>query len=619
MSCTNIVENGRKKRLTAEAIAAMLELPLDSEDELEMNEDDFDFSASDDDSDYEPEINGEDTNVEKEEHGENIYVGIETAEQPIVHQVTAEDSVLDWKNIPFTWKKHSLTVTEEDKHFEGNDCLPDEVMELDTPYQFFKYFFTDELMDKIIQESKLYRIQQNPNKPLVMTKDDLQKYIGICFLTSVQRNSNIRDYWKDVIGNSLIQDTMSINTFEKIRASLHFNDNSQQVGPGQPGFDKLFKIRPVIDGLLKTFNSIPMEENVSIDEQMCATKLRHHLKQYMPDKPHKWGFKLFLLCGISGYTYNFEVYSGQENDSTSRFEGEPDLGASSNIVVRLARLIPKNKKYKLYFDNYYTSVPVIVYLYKEGIFSLGTVRRNRIRNCMLPSEVEYKKMPRGSSDEYVAEIKGVSVSSVIWKDNKCVTLLSTLSGVEPMSTIRRFDKKKKIHIDIDCPNIIRFYNKHMGGVDGVDSHVGRHKIQMKSKKWYFRLFYHFLDLAIINAWTVYKKKAAYDQTKIVLNQKDFRVQVAKSLCTLGFHAQKRGRPGNEIQKQLEERQKRARTSIAPTKDVRQDSIDHWPQWNSSRNRCKLPKCTGKTFVSCAKCNTFLCFNKDKNCFKNYHQ
>ena len=201
-------------------------------------------------------------------------------------------------------------------------------------------------------------------------------------------------------------------------------------GLGQPGFDKLFKIRPVMDSLLKTFQSIPMEENVSIDEQMCATKIRHHLKQYMSDKPNKWRFKLFLLCGVSGFTYNFEVYSGQENDLLARAEREPDLGASSNIVVRLARLIPRNKNYKLYFDNYYTSVPLIVYLYNEGIFSLETVRRNSIRDCKLPLEVVYKKTVRGSSEEYVAEINGVSASSVIWKNNKCVTLLSTQCGIE---------------------------------------------------------------------------------------------------------------------------------------------------------------------------------------------
>jgi hypothetical protein len=51
-----------------------------------------------------------------------------------------------------------------------------------------------------------------------------------------------------------------------------------------------------------------------VDEQLCATKARHFLKQYIPIKPHKWGYKLLVLAGISGFAYDIEIYSGQENN-----------------------------------------------------------------------------------------------------------------------------------------------------------------------------------------------------------------------------------------------------------------------------------------------------------------
>ena len=73
----------------------------------------------------------------------------------------------------------------------------------------------------------------------------------------------------------------------------------------------------------------------------------------MPAKPHNWGIKLFVLCGPSGNSYGFEVYTGQEDDPSGRSD-EPDLGASSNVVMRLSRKIPRNVGYKLYFDNYYS-------------------------------------------------------------------------------------------------------------------------------------------------------------------------------------------------------------------------------------------------------------------------
>ena len=71
---------------------------------------------------------------------------------------------------------------------------------------------------------------------------------------------------------------------------------------------------------------------LSTDEQMCSTKVGHYLKQYLPKKPHKWGFKLYLLSSFYGYAYKFEIYSGQ--DLTMRQAGEPDLGSTSNIVLR---------------------------------------------------------------------------------------------------------------------------------------------------------------------------------------------------------------------------------------------------------------------------------------------
>ena len=88
--------------------------------------------------------------------------------------------------------------------------------------------------------------------------------------------------------------------------------------------------------LLKIFQEHLVEECLSIDEQICATKARSYLKRYLPSKSHKWGHKLFVLCGISGYSYDFEIYTGQENDVGHRLTEEQDVGASANVVVRLS-------------------------------------------------------------------------------------------------------------------------------------------------------------------------------------------------------------------------------------------------------------------------------------------
>lgn len=108
-------------------------------------------------------------------------------------------------------------------------------------------------------------------------------------------------------------------------------------------------------------------------------------------------------------------------------------------------MVPRNVNHIIYFDNFYTSVPLVTYLAKEGIFSLGTVRVNRLRNCKLPEKntIMKKNVPRGFYEENVATVDDIDVSAVLWKDNKPVNLLSTYVGAEPATTVTRFDKSKR--------------------------------------------------------------------------------------------------------------------------------------------------------------------------------
>lgn len=78
--------------------------------------------------------------------------------------------------------------------------------------------------------------------------------------------------------------------------------------------------------------------------------------------------QICVLCGVTGLAYKFEIVTGTENIVLL---GEPDIGA--NLVMRMARGIPKYQNYYLYFDNYFTSLSLLEHLAKEGILSLETV------------------------------------------------------------------------------------------------------------------------------------------------------------------------------------------------------------------------------------------------------
>ncbi|KAL4126598.1 hypothetical protein QTP88_010810 [Uroleucon formosanum] len=464
-----------------------------------------------------------------------------------------------------TWSKDNFPPV--DTNFFGNSTLAEDIMELETPFQIFKYLFTVDLMQHICDETYKYGLQNSFSNPLKLSIDDLQKYIGVLVLMSIVNISNVRKYWAPYLGNQVIKDTMSLNIFEKIRSNLHFNDNTLETrGPNR---DKTHKIRPIIETLKNSFSRVPLKEHLAVDEQMCSTKARSSVKVYMPNKPHKWG-------------------------------------SSANVVVRLARIIPKRQSYKLFFDNYYTTLPLLVYLKKENILSLGTVRRNRLKNVMLPDDSIMLKKPRGTYDHCVTNIRSTDIVAITWKDTKNVNLLSTFAAIEPVTKVSIYDRKLNKRVEVDCPHIIKVYNTHMGGVDLLDGLLGRHKIKMRIRKWYMRLFHHLLDVTI------------NDNILLLL---EFREQLALSLCKLGENnTPKRGRPSNDIETGIIKKGKLGtkQKEMAPPKEIRTDRYDHWPTTNQKKTRCKKPGCKGFTFSKCGKCNVSLCCGKGLECFTQWH-
>lgn len=108
----------------------------------------------------------------------------------------------------------------------------------------------------------------------------------------------------------------------------------------------------------------------------------------------------------------------------------------------MSRKIPNNAHYKLFFDNYYTSLPVMVYLEKKGIHTVGTFRRNRFPNILLADDKQMMKRERVFSEECFTVLENVPVTAVAWKDNKVVHVTSTFVGELEKSTVSRYDKKK---------------------------------------------------------------------------------------------------------------------------------------------------------------------------------
>ena len=93
-----------------------------------------------------------------------------------------------------------------------------------------------------------------------------------------------------------------------------------------------------------------------------------------------------------------------------------------------------------------------------------------------------------------------------WQDNGAVTLASSFLGIDEKDQVKRWSASARDHVMVDRSNskCVQVYNDHMGGVDKLDFLISLYRIQAKTRKWPVRLIFHFIELALANAWLEYR-------------------------------------------------------------------------------------------------------------------
>ena len=59
--------------------------------------------------------------------------------------------------------------------------------------------------------------------------------------------------------------------------------------------------------------------------------------------------------------------------------------------------------------------------------------------------------------------------------------------------------------EVNCPQLVKDYNAGMGGVDLSDQLINKYNILMKTNKWWKILFFHLIDISVVNAYILYKQ------------------------------------------------------------------------------------------------------------------
>ena len=329
------------------------------------------------------------------------------------------------------WKHSDLLVIDD---FEWN--LP--ILALDShepPSSLFEMFLTVDILQFICNESVRYA-QSKRRHSYKLELHDLKAFIAIlliCGYVDLPRRPIFLECSADV-HNDAVSSMISRNRFDEIIKYLNLADNISLHSN-----DKLRKVQPLLNKLNEQClsNNLP-EQTVSINESMVPYFGRHGCKQFMKNKPVKFGYKLWVAATPLGYAIQFYPYMGKDDFF------DPDLGLGGSVVDKLTDSLPKHagSNYHIITDNFFTSPQLLRSLREKGIAATGTVRLNRVENAPLKPVKEMEKLERGSADVVIND--NAKIAFVRWKGNKVVPVISSKYGLNPTAETKQYIKEKKV-------------------------------------------------------------------------------------------------------------------------------------------------------------------------------
>ena len=190
------------------------------------------------------------------------------------------------------------------------------------------------------------------------------------------------------------------------------------------------------------------------------------------------------------------------------------------------------------------------------------------------------------------------MAAVRWKDNKVVNVLSTFAGKDPVQKVKRYSQEAKKRIDIPQPKVVHVYNRYMGGVDRLDQNLAAYMINLRSKKWWWPLFRFCIDVAINNAYQLYRIKQ--------LNEGESRMDALEFRRVIVETYYKNYKTKNDSVALYPKSATKNHVRMA-------EENHHWIRKGTQR-RCAKNGCKGTSKFFCIKCNVGL----HPECFESFH-
>ncbi|UYV71614.1 hypothetical protein LAZ67_8003857 [Cordylochernes scorpioides] len=226
-------------------------------------------------------------------------------------------------------------------------------------------------------------------------------------------------------------------------------------------------------------------EYLTIDEKLIPFRGKCNFRQYIPNKPAKYGLKIYMMSDAhTFYTVNMEPYVGNNRGPFYK------SNASDDVVKRLVEPVSGTKR-NITTDNWYTSFPLAQSLLTEHNLTLvGTLKKNK-------KEIPVEFLPNRNRPIFSSIFgfnENTTLVSYVPKKSKSVILLSTMHSTMTIDEDTG-DKMK--------PEIVTFYNQTKIGVDVVDQMSGTYSVGRRTRRWPLCIFFDLVNVAEINAQVLY--------------------------------------------------------------------------------------------------------------------
>lgn len=416
---------------------------------------------------------------------------------------TPENTSTNVKESKIEWSKETIFNHTPVKFNEVSGFINLTGETLSKECDYFMTFFTLKCVNLICTETNRNATQQKEKLWTALTKPELLAFLGVSILMGTNYLPEIEMYWssdKIVSKNILIQRSFTRDRYLIILKYLRLYNSDNYKPKQNVTYPLLYKIQNMIDIIQKSIMTQFMPyQNITCDEIMVPFRGRIKIKQYMRDKPTKWGFKIWAIaCSKTAYIYAFDIYLGKT-----------EKRSITEIVLDLVKTLPnvKNKvPWHLFCDNYFTSIQLGLELLKYGIYLTGTFLKDRIN---YPIDLKLK-LPTLKYNETDWSNSAPHLFVLAWYDTKIVSFLTTYYNIlteklpitrkKHNKTIKNDSFKLKQFI-IDA--VIVQYNKYMKGVDQHDQHVSYYRCQRKCRAWWKPLFWYLIELVIANSRIVW--------------------------------------------------------------------------------------------------------------------